>query len=67
MKIRIAKLKYRGGGNIAVSFFSKNSTILAHSAILGTFGDMGTKINFFVQKMKKRVDVGNDVICQTIF
>jgi hypothetical protein len=34
---------------------------------IGTFGNMGTKINFFVQKMKKRVSVGNDVICQTIF
>ena len=32
---------------------------------IDTFGDMGTKINFFVQKMKKRVDVGNDVISIT--
>ena len=28
---------------------------------------MGRKINFFVQKIKKHVGVGNDVICQTIF
>jgi hypothetical protein len=42
-----------GGGNIAESFLANNfSVILAHSEILSTFGDMGRKIKFFVQKMK---------------
>jgi hypothetical protein len=36
---------YRGG-NIAESFFAKKF------GNIGTFGNMGTKINFFVQKMK---------------
>jgi hypothetical protein len=36
-----------GGGNIAESF-------LAHSAILGTFGDMGRKIYYLFKKFKTR-------------
>ena len=47
--------------------WQKNSAILAHSEILGTFGNMGTNISVFVQKIEKRVGVGNDVICQIIF
>ena len=41
------KLLYKGP-NIANSFFLKKWRIL------GTFGDMGTEITFFVQKLKTR-------------
>jgi hypothetical protein len=34
---------------------------------IGTFGDMETKITFLLKKSEKRVEVRNDVICQTFF
>jgi hypothetical protein len=42
----IKKFATGGGPNIAESFLA----ILAHSVVLGTFGYMGTKINFLFQK-----------------
>jgi hypothetical protein len=38
-----------------------------NSAILGIFGDLGSQIKNFVQKIKKRVGVRNDIICRTIY
>ena len=48
-KLNLRKLNT--GGQISPKvLLLKYSAVLAHSAILGTFGNMGTKINFFVQK-----------------
>jgi hypothetical protein len=40
---------YRGDPILLKVFWQNNLEILEHSAILGTFGNMGTKMNFFVQ------------------
>ena len=58
--------KNTGGPNIAGSFLAKKI------GNIGTFGDIGHfrrygKKKLFRSKNKKRVGVGNDVICQTIF
>jgi hypothetical protein len=39
--------------NIAESFLPKNFDHIGKIGNIGTFGDMGTELNFFVQKMKK--------------
>jgi hypothetical protein len=43
---------YRTGSTGSPDIYYRGA-ISPNSVILGTFGDMGTKIIFFVQKMKK--------------
>jgi hypothetical protein len=45
---------YRAWPNVSESFFQQNSAISGTFGDIDTFGDMGTKIYFFIQKVKTR-------------
>ena len=56
-----------GGPNIAESFLAKKFGDIGTFGDIGHFRRYGNKNKFFRSKNEKRVGVGNDVICQTIF
>jgi hypothetical protein len=57
----------QGGPNIAKSFLAKKFGNIGTFGNIGHFRQYGNKNKLFCSKNEKRVGVGNDVICRTIF